>query len=450
MANQEKNTNRLKFIAIHLGAKNSNHDEEAAQLARHFCQRVKQDSTISSALEGVVQLVKLMENNPKLNCGFGSSLSLRGQVECDASVMFNKTKYWAGVGALTGCRNPISMAKCMHDSRCDSNPLGLIQPNLLVGSGAQKWMQTHCPQLAIHNSKLISSKALAKYQKLKSRYDDFKRSLKTPITIKESVDKTMIIDEISSGLQTSSNRISSNNDAMEENQLSDAMDTVGAVAIDMDNNFACAISSGGLWLKQSGRLGQASVPGAGCWCDNSSAVVTTGVGEYLTSTLFAKKFHEKLDRLKLVCELGSFYHNKTLECDDSIGSNTTINHITKITHECFHDVSEWAISAGFNNIRPAFGLLAICNLNLTPNIHPSDSERTQNSSEQSGNEDIYLTFGHNTQSLCVGYMSLYDQEAKSIISTLADRSVVTDDDQEQESFNTPPSSQTVVKTVKIT
>jgi isoaspartyl peptidase/L-asparaginase-like protein (Ntn-hydrolase superfamily) len=35
-------------------------------------------------------------------------------------------------------------------------------------------------------------------------------------------------------------------------------DTVGAVALDMDGRVASTVSSGGNWLKQSGRIGHVS------------------------------------------------------------------------------------------------------------------------------------------------------------------------------------------------
>merc|ERR1719233_2504818 len=42
-------------------------------------------------------------------------------------------------------------------------------------------------------------------------------------------------------------------------------DTVGVVVLDRDGNVAASVSSGGIALKQSGRVGQASCYGCGCW-----------------------------------------------------------------------------------------------------------------------------------------------------------------------------------------
>ena len=60
-------------------------------------------------------------------------------------------------------------------------------------------------------------------------------------------------------------------------------DTVGVVVLDKHGNVASTVSSGGIALKQPGRVGQASCFGCGCWAQrrikeniNSTAVSTTG------------------------------------------------------------------------------------------------------------------------------------------------------------------------------
>ena len=92
------------------------------------------------------------------------------------------------------------------------------------------------------------------------------------------------------------------------------LDTVGAIAVDDRGNVASAVSSGGIMFKDVGRIGQASVYGAGCFAEDCVAVTTTGepafcdadfqikltrfslagVGEYLIKSLFAKKCTSKL------------------------------------------------------------------------------------------------------------------------------------------------------------
>ena len=48
-------------------------------------------------------------------------------------------------------------------------------------------------------------------------------------------------------------------------------DTVGVVVMDSTGNVASTVSSGGIALKQPGRVGQASCFGCGCWAQRARA-----------------------------------------------------------------------------------------------------------------------------------------------------------------------------------
>ena len=57
-------------------------------------------------------------------------------------------------------------------------------------------------------------------------------------------------------------------------------DTVGAIALDEDGNFAAAASTGGITLKIPGRIGDTPQIGAGIYADNRAGAATaTGLGE---------------------------------------------------------------------------------------------------------------------------------------------------------------------------
>jgi len=79
-------------------------------------------------------------------------------------------------------------------------------------------------------------------------------------------------------------------------------DTVGVVVLDQAGNVASTVSSGGIALKQPGRVGQASCFGCGCWAQKpsrpgqvaSTAVSTTGCGEHLVRTFLARECGEAL------------------------------------------------------------------------------------------------------------------------------------------------------------
>ena len=71
------------------------------------------------------------------------------------------------------------------------------------------------------------------------------------------------------------------------------LDTVGAVCVDAYGRISSAVSSGGIVLKQPGRLGQAALYACGCWAEmdqNNEAVGVSTSGSNLTVKLVAKYF----------------------------------------------------------------------------------------------------------------------------------------------------------------
>jgi beta-aspartyl-peptidase (threonine type) len=72
-------------------------------------------------------------------------------------------------------------------------------------------------------------------------------------------------------------------------------DTVGAVALDRDGNLAAATSTGGIWLKWPGRIGDSPIPGAGYYAENGvGAFSATGVGEVILLMLLSYRARNEL------------------------------------------------------------------------------------------------------------------------------------------------------------
>lgn len=80
-------------------------------------------------------------------------------------------------------------------------------------------------------------------------------------------------------------------------------DTVGAIAIDMFGNIACAASSGGIGMKHRGRVGPAALVNVGAAViptddddpeGRTVATVTSGTGEHMTSTMAARLCSERV------------------------------------------------------------------------------------------------------------------------------------------------------------
>jgi taspase (threonine aspartase 1) len=72
-------------------------------------------------------------------------------------------------------------------------------------------------------------------------------------------------------------------------------DTVGCCVVTARGQVASGVSSGGIAMKTSGRVGEAAVFGAGCWAEETEnsthgvAVSVTGVGERIMTHLVAKE-----------------------------------------------------------------------------------------------------------------------------------------------------------------
>lgn len=81
-----------------------------------------------SAMDVVEACTAQLEDSPLTNAGRGSSLSLQGKVEADASVMCGESLRWGAVGAVPGVKNPVRIARKLADNLDKVQLLGRIPP----------------------------------------------------------------------------------------------------------------------------------------------------------------------------------------------------------------------------------------------------------------------------------------------------------------------------------
>lgn len=81
-----------------------------------------------SALEAVTVATMVLEDSPLTNAGYGSNLTWNGCVECDAGIMDGSTMNFGGVGAVSGIKNPISLARLICEKQHFKMSLGRIPP----------------------------------------------------------------------------------------------------------------------------------------------------------------------------------------------------------------------------------------------------------------------------------------------------------------------------------
>ncbi len=186
-----------------------------------------------SSLEAVVEAVRCMEDNPILNAGLGSALTIRKTVEMDALVIDGSTNRMGGVMGVSKVRNPVLLSKIILEK----------DKHLLYATeGAHEFARNLGMEL-ISPEELITPRA---------------RDL----------------------LESYLSKLSAPSDS-----LAGKTGTVGAVAIDHEGNLAAATSTGGIRGKEIGRIGDTPIPGAGTWADDELAFSATGVGEWIIKTM---------------------------------------------------------------------------------------------------------------------------------------------------------------------
>jgi beta-aspartyl-peptidase (threonine type) len=172
-----------------------------------------------SALEAAVRATVLLEDDPVFNAGIGSCLNEEGNIEVDASLMEGTTLRVGAVGAVRCVRNPILLAKAIMEAG---------RHVFLVGAGAERFARAQGFPVANHDE-LVTERQLLRWKLAQTKGEP---------------------------------------------------GTVGAVALDRSGHLAAATSTGGIFNKQPGRVGDSAVIGAGTYADDTlGAASATGDGE---------------------------------------------------------------------------------------------------------------------------------------------------------------------------
>jgi beta-aspartyl-peptidase (threonine type) len=119
-------------LILHGGAKEVPAGMEAAN--RHGCLAALEAGTDvlrggGSALDAIEAAVRVLEDDPTFNAGYGSVLNAAGDVEMDAAFMDGATLDIGAVAAIRGVRHPASVARLMLQA----------PPILLAAGGALRF-----------------------------------------------------------------------------------------------------------------------------------------------------------------------------------------------------------------------------------------------------------------------------------------------------------------------
>ena len=201
-----------------------------------------------SSLDGVEAAVRYMEECGAFNAGRGSCLTVEGRVELDAAIMSGEGRKGAGVGAVTCTYHPVTLARRVMEKT----------PHILiVGDRCRAYL--HAAGLPADRLR-PSPTAKLRFKTMTERGTPGQRKM-----------------DLWRGLQEGN--------------------TVGAVALDAAGVPSAAVSTGGMWLKLPGRVGDSAVIGAGLYADSrAGAASATGTGEEIIRNSLCLKACEYLTK----------------------------------------------------------------------------------------------------------------------------------------------------------
>jgi isoaspartyl peptidase/L-asparaginase-like protein (Ntn-hydrolase superfamily) len=192
-----------------------------------------------SAVDAVVEAVRVLEDCEWLNAGRGSVLGATGRVEMDAALMDGASHRAGAVAGLRGVVNPVLAARAVMER----------SPHvLLAGEGAERFARDHGLAMAApeHFVTELRRRQLAAWR-----------------------------ERAAAGSGPTGARAAGGG-------------TVGAVARDARGHLAAATSTGGLTGKLPGRVSDSALIGAGTFADDATcALSATGSGDAFIRAGFA-------------------------------------------------------------------------------------------------------------------------------------------------------------------
>ncbi|KAF3904552.1 L-asparaginase [Orbilia brochopaga] len=376
----------FSYIVVHAGAgyHSAENEQKHLRVCRNACQTamaaLKQGGTSVDAVE---LALRVLEDDAITNCGYGSNLNFDGAVEGDASIMdsFGRT---GAVGAAPEIKNPIALARLILEK--SSQPLSLkrVPPNFVVGRGAvdyaenQNFPTTSPEALVAHSARVRFSKwqKEIEYQQImkqKGKLGQLQLADVPPYL----GDTARPIAEAGSALPPTPSEIPGTPQLLKE-KVDLVTDTVGAICIDRYGNMAAGSSSGGIGMKQPGRVGPAALIGVGTYvkdrADRQVGTVVSGTGEHMLHALISSQ----------TC-------NRLYDSDDEMAAMQTVINDDFMAAQGYGRANIWG--------EAAIGILSLKAENIV-----------------NGKRAITFVFGHNTDSFAVASMGSDDDTPHTLMS----------------------------------
>jgi len=207
-------------LVVHGGVGYENNEAQGEVINRILQEGFNQLKNGAQAIDVAQHVVEVMEDSGIFNAGKNGTRTNANTVELDASIMDGATLGAGAVASLKDIKNPIRLARAVKEQ---------TRHVFMVGEGASKFAR-------------------------------------------EIGQETVTSDYFNAPEYTQT--------ASVERPKDFHYGTVGAAVLDRCGNLASATSTGGLWGKKPGRVGDSPVIGAGTYANNRTvALSATGEGE---------------------------------------------------------------------------------------------------------------------------------------------------------------------------
>jgi len=266
--------------------------ERAAALERAVA--VAFEQLAAGALDACVAAVSELEDCTLFNAGCGSVLARDAGVWCDAGVMAGDGRAGA-VAAVTGVMNPVRAARAVLDD-----------DETLLWCGHSRALIARYGLRAAEPAQMVTPAARA-------RLDAHLAGRRQP----------------QSG-------------------------TVGAVCLDASGRLAAATSTGGKVGKESSRVGDSPLVGAGTWADaRTCAVSATGAGEAFIRAVYAHEVHARMLWAGEALPDAAAAALEAVRSAGGLGGAICVSYRGEITMPCTDDCMKRAWRIGADPVRSA-------------------------------------------------------------------------------------------------
>ncbi len=203
------------------------------------------------------EAIKVLEDSALFNAGTGSTLNIFGKVEMDASIMRGWDLEAGAVAAVRNIRNPISLARKVMEE---------TDHVMLVGDGAMRFARA----LGFEEYDPVVPERMERYRKYMEeiRKGELDR---LPVRWRKLGQLMRKYPHYFHG-------------------------TVGCVAVDDGGRIVSASSTGGVFLKLEGRVGDTPQIGSGIYATRSAGASATGIGEGIARMVLSKSVCDMVER----------------------------------------------------------------------------------------------------------------------------------------------------------